>query len=203
MRGPFRRGASSSPGILPQAGMQRLLWDLRYPGPWAPNAPNGGAGGPMVPPGKYTIKMTAGGQTTTRPLEVKSDPRIAGDGVTDADLTEQVKFQLDVRDAVSSARKLQLDIEQAMQKAGVKPVGPAAPGSSPAATTYEHPLQALWAKVADTPGIYTQGMLASQLNNISRMVGQADQKIGKDAHDRFGDLLTELEKVRAEFAKLK
>ena len=51
MRGFFRRGAVSSAGILPEAGMQRLVWDMRYPGPWAPNAPEGGPGGPLVPPG--------------------------------------------------------------------------------------------------------------------------------------------------------
>ena len=53
----------------------------------------------------------------------------------------------------------------------------------------------------DTPGIYIQGMLISQLQNVQRMVGQADQKVGKDAYDRFGDLQTELARLQAEFAK--
>lgn len=203
MRGFFRRGASSSPGIRPEAGMQRILWDLRYPGPWAPNAPEGGPGGPMVPPGKYTIKLTSGGQTTTRTLEVKSDPRVAADGVADGDIAEQVRFQLQVRDAISDARKLQADIEAAMKKAGVKPVAALPPGKSPGEIAYEHPLQALWSQVADTPGIYVPGMLATQLNNVQRMVTQADQKIGKDAYDRFGDLQKELTKLQAEFAKVK
>ena len=202
MRGFFRRGASSSAGILPEAGMQRLVWDLRYPGPWTPNTPEGGPGGPMVPPGKYTIKLSANGQTTTRTLEVKSDPRLAADGVTDGDLGEQVKLQLNVRDALSDARKLQASIEDAMKSQGVKPVPPAAPGSSPATTKYDHPLQKLWAQVADTPGIYVQGMLINQLQNVQRMIGQADQKVGKDAYDRFGDLQTELARLQAEFAKI-
>ncbi|MCC7034655.1 MAG: hypothetical protein IT179_17675 [Acidobacteria bacterium] len=203
MRGFFRRGASSSPGIRPEAGMQRILWDLRFPGPWAPNAPEGGPGGPMVPPGKYTIKLTSGGQTTTRTLDVKSDPRVAADGVADGDIAEQVRFQLQVRDAISDARKLQADIESAMKGAGVKPVAPLPPGKSPGEIAYEHPLQRLWARVADTPGIYVPGMLATQLNNIQRMVTQADQKIGKDAFDRFADLQKELASVQAEFAKVK
>jgi hypothetical protein len=201
-RGFFRRGASSSVGILPEAGMQRLVWDMRYPGPWAPNTPEGGPGGPMVPPGKYTLKLSANGQTTTRTLEVKSDPRLAADGVTDGDLGEQVKLQLNVRDALSDARKLQASIEDAMKAQGVTPVSPAAPGSSPATTKYDHPLQKLWAQVADTPGIYVQGMLINQLQNVQRMIGQADQKVGKDAYDRFGDLQTELARLQAEFAKV-
>jgi len=44
-------------------------------------------------------------------------------------------------------------------------------------------------------------MLISQLQNVQRMVGQADQKVGKDAYDRFGDLQTELARLQAEFAK--
>ena len=202
MRGGFRRGGGSSAGIRAEAGLQRLTWDMRYPGPWAPNAPNGGPGGPMVPPGRYTVKMTAGGDTTTRTLDIRSDPRIAADGVTDADLGEQVRFQLSVRDAVSDARKLQADIEAAMQKAGVKPVGPQMAGMSPATTKYDHPLQQMWAQVATSPGIYTQGMLVDQLGNVQRMVSQADQKVGKDAYDRFGDLQAELARLQAAFKKL-
>ena len=34
------------------------------------------------------------------------------------------------------------------------------------------------------------------------MVGQADQKIGKDAYDRYGDLQKELAAVQAQVAKL-
>ena len=54
----------------------------------------------------------------------------------------------------------------------------------------------------DTPGIYTQPMLISQLNNIQRMVTQADQKIGKDAHDRYADLIKEMQAVEAQLKKL-
>ncbi len=203
--GGFRgrgRGGSTA-GIRAEAGMQRITWDLRYPGPWAPNTPDGGFGGPMVPPGKYSVRLTAGGQTITRTFDLRSDPRVAGDGVTDGDIAEQVKFQLQVRDAVSDARKLQQGIEQAMQKAGQKPgLAPGAPGASPSNTKYDNELQALYAKVVDTPGIYTQGMLISQLNNVTRMITQADQKVGKDAYDRYADLVKELAAAEAQLKKL-
>jgi photosystem II stability/assembly factor-like uncharacterized protein len=203
MRGPFRGGGGSTPGIRPEVGMQRVTWDLRYPGPWTAANPEGGPGGPMVPPGKYSVKLTAGGQVVTRTFDLKSDPRVAGDGVSDGDIAEQVKFQLQVRDAVSDARKLQQGIEQAMQKAGIKPqLTPAAPGATVSGTKYEHPLQALYARIVDTPGIYTQGMLISQLNNVQRMINQADQKVGKDAYDRYGDLVKELAAMEAELKKI-
>lgn len=60
-------------------GLHRFVWDLRYAGarpikeakvdsgePWT---------GPLVVPGLYTLKLTADGQTLTRPLLVMLDPR--------------------------------------------------------------------------------------------------------------------------------
>jgi photosystem II stability/assembly factor-like uncharacterized protein len=203
MRGPFSRGTQGSTSIRAEAGMQRITWDLRYPGPWTAQNPAGGAGGPMVPPGKYTVRLTAGGQTISRPFELRSDPRVAADGVSDAAISEQVKFQLQVRDAVSEARKLQVSLEQAMQKAGLKPqLTPALPGDSPSNTKYDHPLQQLYARLVDTPGIYTQPMLLSQLNNIQRMVTQADQRVGRDAHERYADLIKEMQAIEAQLKKL-
>ena len=203
MRGPFFRGGGGSTSIRAEAGMQRILWDLRYPGSWTAQNPAGGPGGPMVPPGKYSVRLTAGGQTITRVFDLKSDPRVAADGVTDAAIAEQVKFQLQVRDAISDARKLQQSIEQAMQKASLKPqLAPGLPGDSPSNTKYEHALQQLYARVIDTPGIYTQPMLISQLNNIQRMVTQADQRIGRDAHERYADLIKEMQAIEAQLKKL-
>lgn len=198
MRGPFR-GQGGTSSIRNEAGMQRFTWDMRYPGPWAANAPNGSGGGPMVAPGKYTVRLMAGGQMQTRAFDLKVDPRVPRDGVTQADLEEQVAFQLKVRDALSDARRLQQAVEEAMKKAGVNLPGPAVPGTTPGATTFAHPLQSLWARLVDMSGIYPQPMLISQLNNVSRMVGQADQKVGKDAIDRFNDLMKDLQAVQAAF----
>jgi len=203
MRGPFFRGPQGSASIRAEAGMQRITWDLRYPGPWTVQNPNGGQGGPMVPPGKYTVRLTSGSGTIAKTFALIADPRVAADGVSDAAITEQVKFQLQVRDAISDARKLQQSIEQAMQKAGLKPgLAPALPGDSPSNTKYSNELQRLYARVVDTPGIYTQPMLISQLNNINRMTTQADQRVGRDAHDRYADLLKEMQAIEAQLKKL-
>ena len=201
MRGPFRGGAAAS-SMRSEAGMQRFTWDMRYPGAWTAAAPQGGGGGPMVPPGKYSVRLMAGGQPQTKSFELKVDPRVTKDGVTQADLEEQATFLLRVRDAISDARRLQASIEEAMKKGGIAAVGPAVPGSTPAQLKFAHPLQGLWARVVDQSGIYPQPMLISQLNNVNRMAGQADQKVGKDAHDRFNDLLKELQTIQSEFKQL-
>ena len=53
-----------------------------------------------------------------------------------------------------------------------------------------------------TPGIYTQGMLIDQLQNVQRMITQADQKVGKDAYDRYNDLVKEMASLEAQLKKL-
>ena len=93
MRGPGGRGGGGASAIRNEAGMQRFNWDMRYPG--VNNAP----GGPMAPPGKYAVRLTAGGYNATRNFELKADPRVLKDGVTQADLDEQFAFLMKLRDA--------------------------------------------------------------------------------------------------------
>ena len=69
-----------TPPVLSAApGMHRWVWDLRPTPPPAPaGAPGGGGrrGASSVLPGVYTIKLTVGGKSYTRPLVVKMDPRV-------------------------------------------------------------------------------------------------------------------------------
>jgi hypothetical protein len=76
------------PVILPaDSGLNRFVWDLRYPRPPAPGYEYSisaipGAGtvadpeGPLVVPGTYRVRLTVGGVTQTQPLRVVLDPRV-------------------------------------------------------------------------------------------------------------------------------
>ena len=89
------------------AGLHRLAWNLRYPG--AVTFPGmvyrGGTPGlgPFAPPGEYTVALTAGGDTQLRPLRVQRDPRLSD--VTDADLAEQFRFAIRIRDRLSETNQ--------------------------------------------------------------------------------------------------
>jgi photosystem II stability/assembly factor-like uncharacterized protein len=156
----FRRGGPAAP-LGTKDGHNRYVWDLRH----------GGTDGPMAAPGKYQVRLSAGGWSDTKPLELKIDPRVAADGVTQADLEEQTAFLLKVRDAIAEARKLSTSLKESRKD--------------------------LYNRLVTAEGPYPQPMLIDQLSNIARMVGQADQKVGKEAQARFDDLMKELAQIKA------
>ena len=63
-------------------GINRVVWNLRYESLPAASADEESAGratpllGPFVLPGDYKVRLTSGGTTEERPLQVKEDPRI-------------------------------------------------------------------------------------------------------------------------------
>jgi hypothetical protein len=148
-----------------------------------------GVAGPLVVPGSYQVRLSAGEWSQTRTIEVRVDPRVAAAGVTQADLQEQLNLSLTLRDAIADARALGARLAAARQAAQA--------GSERART-----LQGLVNRVVTADVVYPQPMLVDQLANIARMIGQADQKIGRDAFIRFEDLTKELAAVKAEAAKL-
>jgi hypothetical protein len=66
--------------IPAHAGMNRMIWDLRYDDPvqipgafYQGEAPRG----PIVAPGQYQLRLTLGDKTRTAALTVVADPRVA------------------------------------------------------------------------------------------------------------------------------
>ena len=66
--------------------MHRWVWDLRYPSPTSstheypiaavPHDTPRYPVGPLVVPGKYTVRLTADGRSYGAPLTIKMDPRV-------------------------------------------------------------------------------------------------------------------------------
>lgn len=109
-----------------KAGVNRTAWDLRYEPPHlialrtaAPDNPHiwdeprfrgkdsrpithwgieGAQVGPIAAPGKYTLRLTANGQTFTQPLTILKDPHASS---TDADIDASVKTLLRIRDDIT------------------------------------------------------------------------------------------------------
>jgi hypothetical protein len=102
------------PRVGVKKGMNRFTWDLRqegstvFPGMimWAARPQRG----PASPPGEYTVRITADGQTATRTFRIGLDSRIAKKGITEADLHEQYKLSKQVTDKVTEANSTVMQI---------------------------------------------------------------------------------------------
>jgi hypothetical protein len=96
------------PALESGAGIHRIAWDLRYPGPVTfPGivlryAEPGQ--GPVAPPGEYSVRLTADGKTQVQKFEVIRNPKLTG--VTDSDLQEQFHLAIQLRDETSRAHRM-------------------------------------------------------------------------------------------------
>jgi photosystem II stability/assembly factor-like uncharacterized protein len=116
-RGPGGGGGGGrfgGPVFLPRGpGLQRITWDLRAEGITAfPGMILWGAStaGPAVPPGRYTVRLTADGQVLTAPITVRRNPWITD--VTEADLRAQYAFSRRVRDKAEEANQAVIAIRR-------------------------------------------------------------------------------------------
>ncbi|HET7697914.1 MAG TPA: hypothetical protein VFK57_19530 [Vicinamibacterales bacterium] len=110
--GDFESAEDYKDEALPRgAGVQRAVWDLAYEGAAKIQGGRIDTGdpreGPRVPPGTYTVKLTAAGRTLSAPLKVLPDPR--GD-LPQTDLEAQAAFAVRVRDDISKLTGLVNDL---------------------------------------------------------------------------------------------
>jgi photosystem II stability/assembly factor-like uncharacterized protein len=111
------RGGLGAPARVPaQAGMNRFTWDLRYPDAttfpgiimWA-----GSTRGPMIVPGTYTVKLSAGDKIQTQQFVVKNDPRLK---TTPAEFSAQLSLSIQLRDKLSQVNQAVIDIRAAKKQ---------------------------------------------------------------------------------------
>ena len=72
------------------------------------NAPGTGRISILMPPGTYTVKLSAGGQELRQPLVVKKDPNSGG---TEADIAAQTAMMLELRQDLETGSKMVNQIE--------------------------------------------------------------------------------------------
>jgi photosystem II stability/assembly factor-like uncharacterized protein len=165
----FRGGPTS---LDKTAGMHRFTWDLRYPGSWTSDSRPEGPNGPLAVPGKYSVKLTVGSWTATQPFTLIEDPRVTKTGVTTADLREQFEHNMRVRDLVSDVNKLVARVR-------------AARGNPQAAELTD--------ALITSPIRYSQPKLQTHITYLYSMTTATDQKIGRDAVERYGVLRKQLD----------
>ena len=89
------------PVVRAEAGMNRFIWDTRYPGATKPEIDDvdvHGFDGPVAPPGTYKVRLDVGGTSQTESFEIRGNPEA---DATDEDLREQFDLLIRIRDKVS------------------------------------------------------------------------------------------------------
>ena len=102
----FTPGAKEAGDRMPvKRGMNRLVWNMRYPN--AETFPGmimwfGGTEGPMAAPGRYAARLVTGRDSVEVPVSIVKDPYSAASA---EDLQAQLDFLLGVRDKLSETHR--------------------------------------------------------------------------------------------------
>jgi hypothetical protein len=167
--------------VTKSAGHNRFVWSMQT------------AAGLNAPPGQYQARFTAGSTTTTVPLNVRIDPRLAAEGVTVADLQQQFMHNTKMRELVSEANALVTRLRAADARLRT--------ASGAAADTLSK-VRALSEKMLTQPVRYGKPGLQAHISYLAGMTTRADQKVGRDALERYATLRKEFDTVQAEANRL-
>ena len=109
------------PRVSDRRGMNTFSWNMRYPDPstfqgmilWS-----GSTAGPVAPPGTYQVRLIVDGQpVATERFRLLKDPRTTA---TLADIGEQFRFLIQIRDRVSDANDAVKTIRHVRAEVGAR-----------------------------------------------------------------------------------
>jgi photosystem II stability/assembly factor-like uncharacterized protein len=169
-------------GLSTAAGLNRFHWDMTWRGAWHEEEDERFDDGPLVAPGRYTLRLSVGDEVSEATVDIVTDPRVTALGVTDAMIREQVDLERRIVGLLDEARRLVADLES---ERGDLDDDSARAGRIDAARE----------RLVTEEGTYTQPMLIDQIDYLYNMISNADQAPGQEAKDRF-------EVLRASFAEI-
>jgi hypothetical protein len=180
------------------AGLHRFVWNLRHDKPKLVGSAifdMGPPDMPMVLPGTYQVRLNAGGQNVTAPVEVKLDPRVT---TSEADLRKQFEMMVDLRDVLGRAHGTILEIRalRAQLRALKDRVGdsPKAKAVLAAADALEARMSPIEAELIQLKARSSQDMcnwptmLNSKIAWLSNVADSADAAPTRQAQELFAEL---------------
>jgi photosystem II stability/assembly factor-like uncharacterized protein len=202
--GPF--GGGPPPRVGVKKGMNRFTWDLRqdgavvFPGMimWAAQPQRG----PSSPPGQYSVRISALGETATRSFNIGLEPRLKAQGISEADLHEQYKLSTQVRDKVTEANNAVIQIrsirEQVTERMAKVPerrraeIQAIADGLMKPLTVVEEEVYQVKNRSGQDPLNYPI-RLNNKIAALSGVIESNDNKPTDQSYEVFKELSTELD----------
>jgi photosystem II stability/assembly factor-like uncharacterized protein len=180
------------------SGLQRVVWDMRYPPPvpveGATFWDEGGAAGPLAPPGPYRVQLATADAVETQPFDIQTDPRV---DVSREALIEQFAFLLEVRDRLSDTHAtanriaaLRRQIGAWRERADAAPLFSDLENLDAALAAVDQEL------IERSPGLsYAHPIrLNAKLAALAAMVGSADAAPTRQAREVFAELSAHLDR---------
>jgi hypothetical protein len=200
-------GGAPAPPVTIDVGLNRFIWDTRYPEAtrfpgmilWA-----GEVRGPKLPPGRYQVKLTVDGKTLNQNFEIKADPRLT---TTPADYAKQLELGLKIRDkltdthnAIIQIRDVRKQVEDLLKRVGAqsKPINDAGTALNKKLTGIEEALYQTKNQSNQDPLNYPI-RLNNKLAALGGVVGSAEAAPTAQSYAVYDELVTAID---AELGKL-
>jgi len=180
-RNRFRRGGMGAARVTRAQGHNRFVWNLQT------------EDGLSAPPGDYQVRLTVGNTVLTEPINVLMDPRLAEENITAADLRQQYEHNLTMRAMVEEVNALVSRVQAAMADLE---------GASGDQAVTRERLQQIEGELVTAPIRYSAPGLQEHIRYLAGMTMRGDQKVGRDAFERYEVLRAELDQVTARVDRL-
>jgi photosystem II stability/assembly factor-like uncharacterized protein len=202
---PFRPKPAT---VTLDAGLNRFVWDMRYPGAtvfpgmimWSAEPEQG----PLALPGRYQVRVTAAGASQTQPFTIALDPRVHA---TQADLQQQFELASRVINRVSDAdravvgvRRIRDQVDDRLEQArraerdlGHKPITDALENLRKKLTTVEEAVYQVRNRSGQDP-LNFPIKLNNKIAFLKEAIESADTKPTDQTYKAFDELSAELQK---------
>ena len=201
------------PRVKNEPGLNRFVWNLRHTdatrieGDPSMEEFERALAGPLVVPGHYQVRLKAGGETLTRDLEVRLDPRVA---TTQADIDRQFDLLRRIRDkisethdAINTIRSVRKQIEEwevrSASDRSFRPLTRTAAGLRKRLWAIEEEL-IQWRAKSRQDTLNWPIKLNAKLGGLAAAIAQADARPTASQEEVFAELVR---RVDAQLAKLR
>ena len=169
--------------VTKDAGVNRFVWNGQH------------QSGLPVPPATYQVRLKVGETTLTQPLTVLIDPRIAAGGVTVADLQEQFAHNMRLRELSAAVAQTLTRVRTARTQLA---------SATGADVDRKNRIEAIYEQMVAIPeGVrYAKPGLPQHVSYLAGMTTGVDQKVGRDAIERYEVLKKQHDDIKAELDRI-